>query len=469
MIQAGMLRNFPVTMKNVDNAMYIYGPSVASLKGKTTRSRPQRTYLNILAVPPGILENYQNINIQADVMYINKMPFLVTISDKIGFTTLEHLPNCQNHNLHQGVRNVSRVYRECGFKVISADMDNAFAYIEQDLWDEKISPNFVSASEHVAKVERRNRVIKERARAMRHSLPFKCIPKLMLRELVKFVVLWLNAFPTKGGPLHISPHEIVTGVALDYEKHCKLDFGSYVQTHEETHIRNGTEARTCGVIALGPNMSSRSGYWFMSLLTGKRIHRRKWTSLPMPSEVVSRVVHLAQLENQPELLTFCDRHGDPMKLPDDIVDIEPPIVSDEDDQITGVDNDDQLTGVDNDVPITGVDDDMPMTPSEDKVNEPDCSNRTVETYSEEVDNTLTPGEEVNEPGYGENNNTVVEEDDDGSLQDDDAPELPVMRRSSRVPNKILRLVPSFSGKSYKQALVQTNKIGYDHEVQLVFA
>ena len=49
----------------------------------------------------------------------------------------------------------------------------------------------------------------------------------------------------------------------------------------------------------------------MSLATGKRIHRRRWTKLPMPQEVIERIEHLGRLDSQPSLITFCDRHGDP--------------------------------------------------------------------------------------------------------------------------------------------------------------
>jgi hypothetical protein len=47
--------------------------------------------------------------------------------------------------------------------------------------------------------------------------------------------------------------------------------------------------RTIGAICLGPRGSIQGGYNFMSLSTGERIHRREWTSLPMPKDVIDRV------------------------------------------------------------------------------------------------------------------------------------------------------------------------------------
>ena len=50
----------------------------------------------------------------------------------------------------------------------------------------------------------------------------------------------------------------------------------------------------------------------MNLNTGKRIHRRNWTDLPMPDEVIKRVEQLGKKDNQPKLLINTDKKGDVM-------------------------------------------------------------------------------------------------------------------------------------------------------------
>ena len=60
------------------------------------------------------------------------------------------------------------------------------------------------------------------------------MPKLMVVKLVYFVVHLLNTFPVENGVSEtLSPAAIMTGGYLDSNKHCRLHFGSYVQTHEE--------------------------------------------------------------------------------------------------------------------------------------------------------------------------------------------------------------------------------------------
>jgi hypothetical protein len=130
-------------------------------------------------------------------------------------------------------------------------------------------------------------VIKERVRATRHTLPFKVIPLTMLIDLVHSTTIWLNAFPPKDGvSSHLSPRNIITGITFDYNKHCRAQFGSYVQTHEEPATTSTMQACTLGAICLGPTGNIQGSYKFLNLRTGQRITRRKWTDLPMPQEVI---------------------------------------------------------------------------------------------------------------------------------------------------------------------------------------
>ena len=125
--------------------------------------------------------------------------------------------------------------------------------------------------------------------------------------------MWLNAFPaTNGVSQTLSPRTIVTGLTLDFRAHCRIEPGSYVQTHEEHN--NSMLTRTVGAIALLPSGNSQGGHYFLSLNTGRRIHRQHWTELPMPAEVINRVHSLGR--NSPKGLTFGWR--DATEIYDDI-------------------------------------------------------------------------------------------------------------------------------------------------------
>jgi hypothetical protein len=89
----------------------------------------------------------------------------------------------------------------------------------------------------------------------------------MLIRLVCNAVFWLNAFLHADGVSdNLSPRYLFTGKHLDYHKHVRLEFGSYVQTHEE-HT-NGMEPRTTGAICLSPSGNEQGGHYFLSLNSG---------------------------------------------------------------------------------------------------------------------------------------------------------------------------------------------------------
>ncbi len=80
-------------------------------------------------------------------------------------------------------------------------------------------------------------------------------------------IFWLNMLPpTDGISTKISPRTLVAGLKLDYNKHCRLEFGTYAQVHEQPD--NSMATRTAGAIALRPAGNTQGGYYFYSLGSG---------------------------------------------------------------------------------------------------------------------------------------------------------------------------------------------------------
>jgi hypothetical protein len=187
-------------------------------------------------------------------------------------------------------------------------MDGEFEPLRDDLLELQITLNTTANDEHVGDIERYIRTVKERVRCIYNTLPFTLIPYRLIVEMVYFSIFWLNSFPPSDGiSTMLSPRALVTGQQLDFNKHCKLEFGAYVQTHEQHD--NSMDSRTIGAIALRPTGNTQGGYFFMSLATGRRITRRSWTALPMPQDVIDRVNTIAQQQNVNRGLLFLDRNG----------------------------------------------------------------------------------------------------------------------------------------------------------------
>jgi hypothetical protein len=91
----------------------------------------------------------------------------------------------------------------------------------------------------------------------------------MIVELMRFVVLWLNEFPSSSGVfITFRPRTIMTGTSLDYRKYCKIPFGAYVETHEENNAVNTIVGRTRGAICLEPTANFQVSEKFLLLRTG---------------------------------------------------------------------------------------------------------------------------------------------------------------------------------------------------------
>ena len=127
----------------------------------------------------------------------------------------------------------------------------------------------------------------------------------MITEMIYNCVLWINAFPPKGGVSDsISSHTLLIGVMFDYNFQKKLAFGAYTQIHKENLPTNSQQAWTMGAICLGPSGNLQGGYKFMNLRTGKKLTCRRWTALPMPQEGIDRINKLGEADVNPSLLTF---------------------------------------------------------------------------------------------------------------------------------------------------------------------
>ena len=119
--------------------------------------------------------------------------------------------------------------------------------------------NFATRNKHVPEIERQHRVIKERVRASRSTLPFEVLPRLRLVEMVNNCALWINMFPAKGGISNVSPRTLMTRIKLDYSNNCRLPLWSYVQVHNDPNPKNSPTARTIGAITLGPTGNLQGG------------------------------------------------------------------------------------------------------------------------------------------------------------------------------------------------------------------
>ena len=297
-IRMNAIKNCPVTMEDIDIAEAIYGKDIGNIKGKTVRNRPTPVVKDYINIPKELMMKHEDITLCIDILYINEMPFLATISRNIKYRTIQWLPTRTAKDYRSALDIIFRQYNKAGFRIATIHCDNEFRPIMDDIKDElSIDMNYASAQEHVPEAERNNRVIKERVRAAFHRLPYNTIPKVMVKMLAMESTNKLNFFPPKGGvSSYYSPRMILTNSALDYQKHCSIPFGTYVQAHTETNPTNTMAARALDCIYLRPLYNQQGGHEVLDLSTKRVITRRKVTPIPITPSIITAVESIAQQE-----------------------------------------------------------------------------------------------------------------------------------------------------------------------------
>ena len=232
-----------------------------------------------------------------DIMFVNGMPMLTGIDRSIRFRSLVPLTNRTAPELYSGLDKILRHYNDGGYTVQRIHCDQEFKPIMAEVEDKlDVKMNYTVTDEHVPEAERNNRTIAECIRATYHNLPYKTMPKLMLRYLAMVCAHQLNLFPAKGGvSAYLSPHVLVGGQNLDFEKHCQIPFGSYVQANQENDPKNTNAPRTIDCIYLRPiTRNIQGGHELMDLNSGRMITRQRVWEIPVTDVVIQAVERMGE-------------------------------------------------------------------------------------------------------------------------------------------------------------------------------
>jgi len=101
---------------NIIHAEDIFGMNFGWLQGKTTRKKTSWLVMTTDDLPTGMLKHHRNVTLEADIMNVNEVPFVVTIFWRIHLSAAELIKRKRSDISHvdqKSTTNISQAGQSC--------------------------------------------------------------------------------------------------------------------------------------------------------------------------------------------------------------------------------------------------------------------------------------------------------------------------------------------------------------------
>ncbi len=103
MVRGSMISNCPMSANAVTNAHLIFGPHFAGVRGRTVWRPPESVTADYVQILRAILEQHQFVTLAVDVMFVNRVPFLVSVARGFILVTTKFTPSRTEKQLAAGI------------------------------------------------------------------------------------------------------------------------------------------------------------------------------------------------------------------------------------------------------------------------------------------------------------------------------------------------------------------------------
>lgn len=224
-------------------------------------------------------------NIYCDLLFVDGYSFLFSVSAPLYRTMIDQLPSKEFKHVTAALHIHVQRYKVRGIKVNKVVFDGETSLDDEDKVEGIIGVPFkvLPPKQHVSIVERRIRVLKERARAAMFRMKYD-LPRSLIPALLTTIVHRLNGEPISQHTDPYTSNEIWEGRKTNLALECDHAFGDFVSTTAPITIKNTLTPRTENSIVLGP---TEGGYWTLCLNTWSKVRRKQngIQAQPLPHEV----------------------------------------------------------------------------------------------------------------------------------------------------------------------------------------
>ena len=162
----------------------IYGPPIPTIKGRTRAQTPTKMKaLDIVQLPKTLYDDLKNVGSCIDFHYVNGIAIFHSISKNMDYRTVSFPQSRSKRTIISEMKTIKQKYHGRGFRIINVYGDIEFEKVENDILPMRL--HCCGVDEHVPEVERFIQTQKNENRSLCHAMPYKCIPKIMVREILK--------------------------------------------------------------------------------------------------------------------------------------------------------------------------------------------------------------------------------------------------------------------------------------------
>jgi hypothetical protein len=328
-IQLDDMKKKTITGGDLKRAAHIWGKSLGRLKGATTKHKSVAASQKVPAIhdpEPQILE--------IDLCFVKKNMFLIGIACPLDFCFVIPLLGGKGADeLADAITSITQSCKAHGFPITEIRCDNEGGVRDSHtvtyLNSIGIPAEFVGAGAHCPRIERRIRWVKEKFRALEHTLPF-AMNSFFVRWGMMAAARFTNLQRTASSTSRTTPRDKFLRRRFDWKLDNRgLQFGDLVEV-TVANTDNTQAPRTDTCIYLMPRDNRTGSFFAFNVNTGSPVVRDQFTSRPMPDQLIDKLNRSAAAQKHSrgpapiqDALEF-DVEGDPVEAGGDGADRDGP-------------------------------------------------------------------------------------------------------------------------------------------------